>query len=66
MVYWVPAPVIAIYIAVQYGAYHVAATNGSALPGLVVAIEAGPVLSILGIIVLLIWRLPARIEERLD
>jgi hypothetical protein len=58
--------VIAIYIALQYGTYYVATTNRSALPGLVVAIEAGSVLSILGVIVLLIWRLPARIEERLD
>lgn len=66
VIYWIATPVITIFLALQYGTYRVATTNASTLPELVVAIEVGSVLAILGIVAVLIWRLPAWIEAQHD
>jgi uncharacterized membrane protein len=64
LLYWIAAPTLVMFGALQYGTYHVATTDATALPGLVNVLTVGSLVALLGLVALLVYRTRAWIEER--
>ncbi len=64
LLYWMVPPVLVLFGALQYGTYHVATTDATALPVLVNALTIGSLGAIFGVVALLVWRTRRWIEER--
>jgi hypothetical protein len=58
------APTLVMFGALQYGTYHVATTDATALPALVTAVTVGALVALFGLVALLVWRTRVWIEER--
>ena len=60
--YWMGAPLLVVFGAVQVGTYHVATTPATALPTAVMTTMGGGILLILGIAVGLTWWMHRRVR----
>lgn len=64
LLYGIVAPTLVMFGALQYGTYHVATTDATALPAPVTAVTAGALVALSGLVALLVWRTRVWIDER--